>query len=169
MPAAAALLVLEQSGETSRFASGAAELVLRVQLEGAGCDGALPLSVEAWHRWLTDVLAVPAIFAEFLAQQLGMVLDGAKPVAVGFRLESDRSAAGLGQLIDTRAYPVIPGSHAHQQWLGYFTDSQGGVSPERAAAQALSAVFDYGLHIQDYEPDLDRLVAAGHSRSLSTS
>jgi hypothetical protein len=151
-PCAAALLLLEQSGEHFQLKRGGAELVLRIQM--AGIESKLPASLEWWHRWLLNLLELPDAFQEFLARELHLATHEDPAASVGFRLESQ---SGLDQLFDVRSYPVLPGRRSHRQWLGYFNAMANGQLSAKAAADALTAVCDYGIGVQDYEVELDRL------------
>lgn len=154
-PIASALLNLSDKEVRSSYRDQRyAELVLVVEPRDAAGASASPVSLRRWHERLTTALEVPAAFARFLSDQVGVETHTDLPILLGVGLKAHPD---LSVLVDITPFKQVPGTVATSDFPSYFIAEQGCRRAAQVAVDMLSAWCDHALHLDGYEQELDPL------------
>jgi hypothetical protein len=154
-PAASALLLLPEIG-TSRYGrdSRYAELVLDIEPRSPDGSPAAPGGLAAWHGRFTRALNLPAVLARFLSDELGLIPADDPPAQAGVWLNASRS---MSELIDVGQLKPVKGAMGSNQFMGWAVADPGGDPAEATAVDWLTQMCDHTLHLDGYEPVLERM------------
>lgn len=154
-PVASVMLNLNEAG-TARYGhdSRYAELVLHIEPRDEADKPAAPADLAAWYSTIVRALALPAAFAHFLAEDMGVATYTDPPAQLGIEFRAYRS---LTELIDPGGLRPVPGSWQSNQFLGYMIASHDGERRGDIAVSFLTALCDHALHLDGYESTLARL------------
>jgi hypothetical protein len=139
-------------GRDSRYA----ELFVEVDLRNAQGSPAPAMTLEVLHDRFKRVLAMPAAFAAFLSDDLGLATPGDPPSQVGVLLQAPRA---MSELVDTQYLKPLPGSVQSNQFMSWAIADPGGESVGVTATEMLRQMCDYTLSLDGYEPRLEVLGA----------
>jgi hypothetical protein len=156
-PIASALLLLPEAG-LRRYGrdSRSAELVLDIEPRDAQGNPASPVNLAAWHDRFTSVLQLPALFSRFLAEDLGLVTSDDPPAQVGVWLEAPKA---MSEQVDVGDLKAVRGASRSNQFMGWALADPAGGTAEVTAADWLTAMCDHTLHLDGYEPLVQRMRA----------
>jgi hypothetical protein len=157
-PIVSALLLLPEQGEQgeSRYGRDArfAELVLDIEPRGPEGGPAVPANLATWHARLTQVLALPTQLGRFLTDELGLITSDDPPAQVGVWLTTQRS---MTELVDVEQLKTVQGAMPSSQFIGWALADPNGEDADGAAVDWLTAMCDNTLHLDGYEPVLERM------------
>jgi hypothetical protein len=155
VPAASALLLPPVAGESLYGRSGQAATLL-LYVEPRTSDGQVPsaLGLAAWHQRFILGLAIPGVFAEFLAKDLGLGTSDHPPAQLGVWLQSYHP---LTTVVDTQGLRSLPGS-SPSNWFSAWAFAASDGRPQNETAQDfLSQLCEYTLHLDGFEQALDEI------------
>jgi hypothetical protein len=147
-PVASAFVNLNDSRASSRQNPRCAELVMVVEPRDAAGAPAQAAVLKRWHERLVTALEVPAVFALFLEDKVGVETYDDPAVQVGLRLQAQPN---LGALVDITSLEHTRGSVATSDFPSYFVAERAGRLPTKAAVDVLSTWCDHALHLDRYE------------------
>lgn len=131
-----------------------AQLVVEIELRGAGGHPIPAMTLPALHDRFTRALAVPGALADFLAQGLGLATSDDPPAQVGVVLRTPRAMA---EVVDWGDLTPLPGSQQSNMFMGWAIADPGGQSAAVTAVELLRNMCDYTLNLDQYEPALEAL------------
>jgi hypothetical protein len=156
IPIASALFLPPTAGEALYGRDGrAATLILYIEPRAA--DGRLPpaAGLACWRARFKLALEIPAAFAGFLAEDLGLATCDDPPAQLGIWLESRHQP--LTAMVDTHGLRSLPGSWPSNQFMGWGYAAADGGSAFDTARDLMVQLCEYTLHLDDFEQALDGL------------
>jgi len=137
-------------GRDPRFA----ELIVHINPRTAGGAPIMPADVRTWHERLTNALSIPAHFSAFLGDVLELDTSDDPPSQVGIQLKTPHNMADL---VDLEGLKILEGSQFSPWYMGWAVADRAGQPPAQAATELLRSMFDYTLHVDEYEEILASL------------
>jgi hypothetical protein len=137
-------------GRDPRFA----ELILHLNPQTAGGGPPVPADIRTWHERFTKALSIPAILATFLEDTLELKTSDDPPAQLGIQLKAPHNMADL---VDFEGLTVLEGSQPSPWYMGWTVADRVGQPTARAASELLRNMFDYTLHVDEYEKVLAAL------------
>ena len=131
-----------------------ADLLLLVRPRSEDGRTPPPAQLEHWRDALVASLALPASFSCFLAGS-GMRTYDSPPAKFGFALAAGGS---LEELVDTSRFRPLNGSTSSRSITSYAVAERRGHDAEEVALDVLRFWLEYGLKVEGYEAELDRLI-----------
>ncbi len=154
-PAASAMLLPPVAGmQMHGRPDGVACLWLHVEPRGPDGTVGRPADLAVWHQRLRHAISLAAGFAEFLADDLGLMTHDDPAARVGVLLNA---ASSMTELVDTGLLHTLPGAIPSQQFLGYVIADRAGKPASDIARTMLAQLCEYTLHLGDFEPALAAL------------
>lgn len=154
-PAASARLFLpERGGPEFGRDPRAAQFILeidRCRTDGVAVPG---LDFSEWHRQLVSGMGLSRTVVDFLLHEVGIATGDEPPAQLGVWM---RARASMTELVDTGPLSPIPGTFTSNAFTGYVVATTDGVDPDQAAAELLTQMCDYTLHLDEYEEILASL------------
>jgi hypothetical protein len=150
VPVASALFLPPTAGESLYGRDGrAATLIFYVEPRTA--DGQVPpgSGLAEWFKRFSLALAVPGVFADFLAKDLGLATSDDPPAQLGVWLES--SPQPLTVMVDTDGLRTLPGSWPSSQFIGWAFAAPDGNSATETARDLITQLCEYSLHLDGFE------------------
>jgi hypothetical protein len=156
-PVASALLLLPEDGKSrygrdSRFA----ELVLDAELRSPDGSPAPPVNLAGWHDRFTRALKLPAALTRFLTEDLKRTASDDPPAQAGVWLTAP---ASLNEMVDIEQLKALKGAPSSTQFISWALADPRGDTPEGTAVDWLTEMCDNALHLDGYEPTLERMRA----------
>ena len=158
VPVASALLLPPVAGE-SLYGRNGRSATLLLYVEPRTADGQVPATsgLDAWCESFGLALAIPGVFAEFLAKDLGLGTSDDPPAQLGVWLQSDHP---LTTMVDPQELRTLPGSAPSNWFSGWAFASPDGKPGKETARDLLSQLCEYTLHLDAFEQKLDQISAA---------
>ena len=152
VPVASALFLPPTAGEWLYGRDGrSATLVLYVEPRTA--EGQVPSAADlaAWHQRFSLALAVPGVFADFLADDLGLGASGDPAAQFGVWLQSLQP---LTVMVDAQGLRILPGSTPSNQFIGWAFAAEDGKPISDTARDLLTELCEYTMHFDAFEQTL---------------
>ena len=131
-------------GRDPRFA----ELILHIYPRTADGAPPEPADIRTWHERFTNTLSIPTVFAAFLEHVLELDTSADPPAQVGIQLKTPHN---MTDLVNLEGLKILEGSQPSPWYTGWSLADPAGQPPKRAATELLRNMFDYTLHIDEYE------------------
>lgn len=143
-------VAMSSYGRDPRFA----QLILHIEPKTNGRESPERANIGTWHERFTKALCLPEVLAVFLQKTLGLTTSDEPPAQLGMELKAPHS---ISDLVDLEGLKVLEGSQSPPWYMGWTIADRAGRPPAQAAVELLRGMFDYTLHVDEYEEVLASL------------
>jgi hypothetical protein len=167
VPVASALLLPPVAGESLHGRNGRSATLL-FYVEPRMADGQVPPAsgLDEWYERFGLALAIPGVFAEFLAKDLGLATSDDPPAQLGIWLQSYHP---LTTMVDPQELRTLPGSSPSNWFMGWALATPDGKPGRGTARDLLCQLCEYTLHLDAFEQKLDLISAAARPETAVNS